>query len=301
MVDRYRQALPSLALLLAMVLWGSSFVALKYGFQTMHPLLVILGRMTVASVCFLPFFRSFHSMGLQRRHLLPLLGMCLCEPCLYFTFESAALVYTSASQAAMITTMLPLMVVLAAGIFLGERITARILAGFLVAVSGALWLSLAGTGNEQSPQPLLGNFLEFMAMVCATGYTILMKLLSKELHPFFLTGMQAFSGMVFFLPILLLPKVHVAAAFTVPGMLTILYLGIVVSVCAYGLYNYAVSKIPASQAAAFVNLIPVFSILLGYILLDERLSFWQIVACCLVFAGVFISQQPLRRTRQEAP
>ena len=112
--------------------------------------------------------------------------------------------------------------------------------------------------------------------------------------------MQAFSGMVFFLPILLLPKVQVAAAFTVPGMLTILYLGVVVSVCAYGLYNYAVSKIPASQAAAFVNLIPVFSILLGYILLNERLIFWQIVACGLVFAGVFISQQPLRRTRQEA-
>ena len=191
----------------------------------------------------------------------------------------------------MITTMLPLMVVLAAGIFLGERITVRVLTGFLVAVAGGLWLSLAGKGSEQSPQPLLGNFLEFMAMVCATGYTILMKHLSKELHPIFLTGLQAFSGTIFFLPILLLPRVEVAAAFSVSGVLTIVYLGVVVSVCAYGLYNYAVSKIPASQAAAFVNLIPVFSILLGFILLDERLSLWQIAACSLVFAGVYISQK----------
>ena len=202
----------------------------------------------------------------------------------------------------MITTMLPLMVVLAAGIFLGERITGRALTGFLVAVAGALWLSLAGKGSDQSPQPFLGNFLEFMAMVCATGYTILMKHLSKDLHPFFLTGLQAFSGMIFFLPILLLPKVRIAAAFSVSGMLTIVYLGVVVSVCAYGLYNYAVSKIPASQAAAYVNLIPVFTILLGFILLDERLNFWQIAACSLVFAGVYICQkQPRTPLRGAVP
>ena len=61
--------LPFMALVLAMALWGSSFVALKYSFQEMHPLMVILGRMVIASLCFLPFYRSFARMGLRRRHL----------------------------------------------------------------------------------------------------------------------------------------------------------------------------------------------------------------------------------------
>jgi drug/metabolite transporter (DMT)-like permease len=284
-----QRMLPFMALVLAMALWGSSFVALKYSFQEMHPLMVILGRMVIASLCFLPFFRSFARMGLRRRHLLPVLAMCLCEPCLYFLFESAALVYTSASQASMITSMLPLMVALSAGFFLGERITSRTVSGFVIAAAGALWLSMGGKGTAQAPHPALGNFLEFMAMICAAGYTILMKQLSKELHPFFLTGLQAFAGALFFAPALLLPSVR-AASLSVNGWLAVLYLGTVVSVGAYGLYNFGISRIPASQASAFVNLIPVFSIFLGFVVLGERLTFWQWMACALVFSGVLLSQ-----------
>jgi drug/metabolite transporter (DMT)-like permease len=284
-----QKMLPFMALLLAMILWGSSFVAMKYSFQEMHPLSVILGRMVIASLCFLPFFRSFVRMGLRRHHLVPLLAMCLCEPCLYFLFESAALIYTSASQAAMISTMLPLLVALTAGIFLGERISIRTICGFYIAAAGALWLGLGGKETIQAPNPAWGNFLEFMAMICATGYTILMKRLSKELHPFFLTGIQAFAGALFFLPALLLPDVMVLPLPT-GGLWMVLYLGTVVSVGAYGLYNFGISRIPASQAAAFVNLIPVFSILFGYLILGERLTLWQWLACALVFCGVLVSQ-----------
>ena len=295
----YQKALPAVALLCAMVLWGSSFVALKYSFQEMHPLLVILGRMVVASCCFFPFIRFFFRVKLLRAHLVPLLAMCLCEPCFYFLFESAALVHTSASQAAMITTMLPLMVALVAGMTLKEHVSLKTITGFILAVTGAIWLSLVSKGDEQSPDPVLGNFLEFMAMVCATAYTILMKRLSKELHPFFLTGVQAFTGALFFMPALLLPGVHIASAMNIQGLLAILYLGTVVSVGAYGLYNFGISRIPASQASAFVNLIPVFSIFLGYLVLGERLTFWQLCACVLVFAGVLLSQDSISQKGEE--
>jgi drug/metabolite transporter (DMT)-like permease len=230
----------------------------------------------------------------------PILAMCLCEPCCYFLFESAALVHTSASQAAMITTMLPLLVAMAAGVFLGERISVRTVCGFFIAAAGALWLSLGGKGTEQAPYPALGNFLEFLAMICATGYTILMKQLSKELHPFFLTGLQAFVGALFFAPALLLPKVQ-ATAVSGSGVFMVLYLGTVVSVGAYGLYNFGISRIPASQAAAFVNLIPVFAFLLGYLILGERLTFWQGIASGVVFVGVLVSQDSaVEQTRGRA-
>lgn len=297
--ERLHRWLPVAALVLAMVLWGSSFVALKYSFQEMHPLMVIFGRMVVASLCFLPFGRFFFRMGLRRRHVVPLVAMCLCEPCLYFLFESAALVYTTASQAAMITVMLPLMVALGAGCVLKERIYGRTAAGFAIAAAGALWLGLSGEATAQAPRPVLGNFLEFMAMVCAAGYTILMKQLSKELHPFFLTGLQAFAGALFFSPVLLLESVR-AASLSMNGWLVVLYLGTVVSVGAYGLYNFGISRIPASRASAFVNLIPVFAMLLGFLILDERLTGWQWMACALVFVGVALSQEIPGASEREA-
>jgi drug/metabolite transporter (DMT)-like permease len=280
----------TLALLAAMVLWGSSFVAMKYAFTYFSPMIVIFGRMAIASICFLPFVPAFCRLPLTRKHILPLLVMTFCEPCLYFLFEAAALQRTTASQASMITTMLPLLVALASGLFLGERITRRTVAGFILAAAGALWLSLAGRISEQAPNPLLGNLLEFLAMVSATGYIILMKQLSRTLPTLFLTAMQAFIGTLFFAPLLLLPVVEFPETISLPALLSILYLGTFVTIGAYGLYNFGVSRVPANQAAAFINLIPVLTLVFGFFLLGERLSSWQLTACVLVFGGVFLSQ-----------
>jgi drug/metabolite transporter (DMT)-like permease len=57
------------------------------------------------------------------------------------------------------------------------------------------------------------------------------------------------------------------------------------------MYNYAVSRLPASQAAAFVNLIPVFTLLMAMLLLGESLNPAQWLASTLVFAGVWLSQR----------
>lgn len=295
MVAALKNILPILALLLAMALWGSSFVAMKYSFRELHPIAVLFGRMAVATLCFLPFLGSYRRMPLTKAHVPILILMCLCEPCLYFVFEAAALMYTSASQASMISTMLPLLVALSAGLFLGERVTLRLLAGFALAAVGALWLGYAAGGTEDAPNPLLGNLLEFLAMICAAGYTISMKYLTKDLSSFHLTGLQAFSGLIFFAPMLALPQVRQMPPPSLESVLVVVYLGVVVSFGAYALYNYGVSRIPVSRASAFINLIPVFSILMGFIFLGERLNLQQGFACVAVLAGVLLTQHERRQ------
>jgi drug/metabolite transporter (DMT)-like permease len=68
------------------------------------------------------------------------------------------------------------------------------------------------------------------------------------------------------------------------------YLGVVVTVGAYGLYNYGVSQLPASQASGFTNLIPLFTLVFAMLLLGERLNTMQLFAAALVFGGVALSQ-----------
>ena len=204
--------LPALAwayagLVLAMVIWASSFVALKVAFRSYDPMVVIFGRMVIASVCFAALMPGFGTVPrLLRRDYRPLLFMTLCEPCLYFTFEARAMALTTASQAGMISAMLPLMVAVGARVVLKESLTLRTSAGFIVAMGGACWLSLAGEPSVDAPNPLLGNFLEFMAMVCATGYIISLKWLTARYSPFFLSAMQAFVGAIFFSPSFSCPR-----------------------------------------------------------------------------------------------
>lgn len=282
----------SLALILAMVLWASSFIGLKIAFRTYDPLVVIFGRMLVASLCFLVVGRRLtHGLHYRKGDSKRILFMALCEPCLYFIFEAKAVENTSASQAGIITAILPVLVMIAATAILKEQIRIRSWLGAILALVGVCWLTLESSPTANAPNPILGNFLEFLAMVCATGYTISLKSLTKRYSPFFLTATQAFIGCLFYLPLLFLPSTELPTTFHPTSALAIVYLGAVITLGAYSLYNFSLKYLPANKAASFVNLIPIFSVIMGWLLLGETLNLAQICASMLILAGVYLTQK----------
>lgn len=285
-------SLASLALMLAMLLWASSFIALKFAFRTYDPLVVIFGRMLIASICFIIVGkRVTKALHYCRGDYKLLLFMTLSEPCLYFLFEAKAVENTTASQAGIITAILPILVMIAAALILKERIGGRSWLGAIIAVTGVCWLSLLSAPTEDAPNPLLGNFLEFLAMLCATGYTIALKALTERYSPFFLTALQAFSGCLFYFPLLFWPSTNLPHTFHLAPALAIVYLGAVITLGAYGLYNYGLKHVPANKAASFVNLIPIFSVCMGWLILGETLTIGQATAGIVIIGGVYLSQR----------
>ncbi len=283
--------LPIAALLLAVLLWSSSFIALKIAFTGYDPMFVIFGRMFVASLCFLFVAKRItHHLHYQKGDWKPIMFMAFCEPCLYFIFEAKAIENTTASQAGIITALLPAMVLVASFFILQESIKKRTVIGAIMAVVGVCWLTLESTPTENAPNPILGNFFECLAMVCAVGYTISLKQLTKRYSAFFLTAVQAVVGSIFFFPLIFLPGSTLPTAAPFVPTLAILYLGAVITLGAYGLYNFGVQHVPANRAAMFINLIPVFAVFLGWIFLNERLSPSQMVAAALICISVTLTQ-----------
>ena len=72
---------------------------------------------------------------------------------------------------------------------------------------------------------------------------------------------------------------------------SIVYLGLGVSVGAYSLYGFSISRMPAARASMFMNLIPVFTLIFSMLILGERLAPSQYMASALVLGGVIISQR----------
>jgi drug/metabolite transporter (DMT)-like permease len=288
---KHASAVPFFALLLAMILWGSSFVAFKYAVMFFDPIVVVFGRMIVSALIFLLFLRVWRPVQVRKQDLGLMLFMALCEPCLYFWFEGKALTLTTASQAGMVAATLPVLVAVMSGLLLGECLTRKSWIGLLLALAGVCWVSVAGTASETAPNPLMGNALEFAAMLCATGYTISMKKLCAVYSPWFLTAVQSLVGTLFFFPLLFLPSTSIPSAWPTGPTMAVLYLAVCINIGAYGLYNYGISKLPAWQASAFVNLIPVFSMILGWALLGEVMNASQLAGVCVVFCGVVLSQQ----------
>jgi len=284
---------------LAMLLWASSFIALKIAFISYSPMFVIWARMLIATTCFIFFIKQVLRFEYRAGDWKLLLVMAALEPCLYFILEAEALQLTSASQAGTVTALNPLLVAFIAFFSLGEKISRRQLTGFLVSLLGVVALSMGSEANKSAPDPILGNFLEFLAMACAAGYSVLLKRFSQRYSPVFLTAFPAIIGLGFFS--LFMGLQPLPTHINWQGIGAIVYLGAAVTIGAYLCFNWAIAKVPVTVAGAFTNLIPVFTVFLAWLILDERLSAEQLVACVIVALGLYVSQTKQKQSLIESP
>jgi drug/metabolite transporter (DMT)-like permease len=289
-----KQFLPMAAVLTAVVLWGSSFSAMRTVLNDLDPMAAIFLRLFIASLCLLPFAWKLIPRNLKKGDWKILGAMVLFQPCLYFMFESRALVYTTSSQAGIVSACLPLMVALAAWIFLSEAINAKIIVGLVMSITGVGLLTIFQDKGVTAPNPLLGNFLELLAMVSACGYMILVKQLSSRYNTWTLTGIQVAGGTLFFLPGIQPLLAANPAIWTLKLILLLFFLGSCVSLGAFGLYNYGIKTLSVSRASICINLIPVIAITLGWVFLGETLNLKQGIAAGIVISGVVLSNYKSR-------
>jgi drug/metabolite transporter (DMT)-like permease len=293
-VDAGKDALPVAAIVVATLFWGGSFSAMRVGVQALGPWSVMWFRMIVAMFLLAPFAGKLWPSEYRPGDWKLLLPMALFQPCLYFFFESNALRFTTSSQAGVIAASVPLMVALAAWLSLSEAISRGAIAGMGISIAGVAALTLLqGTGSG-AQHPLLGNSLEVLAMASAAVSMVLVKRLSTRYNPWTLTGLQTLAGAVFFLPGApgLLRSLD---AWTPQVLVSMLFLGTFVTLGAFGLYNWGMSRLTASRASVFINLVPVFAVVFGWTLLGEALNPLQCLAAAAVIVGVWLGQRGGRR------
>lgn len=274
----------------AMFLWSGTFIAMKVVLSVFEPVFMLFVRMLGSVLLLFPFMRRWsRETPYVRGDWRILLLLVLSEPCLYFLFEGYALRYTTASQAGLITALLPLLVGVGAFFTLNERLPGKVWAGFCLAVGGVGVLTFAGENSEAAPNALLGNSLEFCAMLMACIYTLCVRRLVG--YPsFFICAIQSCGGVLFFGVVLWLAGVPLPAE--LPPLLPVLALVFLSfsTVFAYGLYNIGIARLSAGQAASWMNLIPVLTLILGMFFLGERLTPIQAVAVIPILGGVLLSQ-----------
>ncbi|WP_444996566.1 DMT family transporter [Aliikangiella sp. IMCC44359] len=295
-----RQDLIAIAqVVVAVIIWSASFIAMKIAVAELGAFLTVFLRMLLAVAVLMFFLPKVHKerKAYQAGDGWLILGLILCEPCLYFIFEGLALTYTSASEAGMITALHPFMVTIAAFYFLKEKINNRMVIGGLVAVSGAILLSLLGESSGQGSNHLLGNGLEFIAICFATGYSILARKLGERYSPVLLTSLQALFGTFFFLPLVVAFNSNIPTEISTQGILSVLFLAWGVNVIAFILYNSSLRTLPASKVGLWMNLLPLGTLFFGWLLLEEKLTDGQYISVLLIIAGIIYSQlKPRRKT-----
>ncbi len=288
---------PYAAVLAAVLLWGSSFAAVKLVLVQFSAAAYMFFRFAAASVIFGIILARSRLPRIPIRSHARLALMAFFEPGLYYIFETAGLQRTTASSASIIIASLPVVVVLLAALILKEPLNRRSLLGALLSVVGVLLLSVWDGVSSLAKGNLVGNALVFLAVLSASGYMIVARFLLASLSALQITAFQIIYGTIFFLPGL----VWMAATDSWPtvdaltlGALAFLVVGATLG--AFLCYNAALSHLGAGKTAVFLNGIPIVAVGVAAIVLGESVSYHHAIAAALVIAGVMISNQRRRKT-----
>lgn len=278
-----------ISLVIATVLYGTTLTAMKVCLNYYSEVEMITLRMIISTILFLPFFLTvYRDLKVDKVDYKFIFLMTICEPCLYFLFETHALRFTSSGQAGVVSAMEPILIIIFAKFILKEHLPKIAYVGVIMGIIGAIALSLGSDVNELAPNPVLGNSLELCAEILTVTSIITTKYLMDKYPPFFLAGSQVILGAVFFIILNIVKGGNFVPVFN-ESLPILIYLG-VLTVVSYALYNYGICTLSASKASPFLYLLPISSIFFGCFFLGESFNLLQMIACIVIFIGIYISQ-----------
>lgn len=278
--------MPYAALTVTLVLWASSFPAIKAGLDGYSPVHLAALRFATASVV-LAGAAPILGVRLPRWQDFPLvLALGLVGVAAYHMFLNYGEALATASAAAFIANVAPLFSAIMA-LAIGEVPARRSWFGLLTGLLGVWLISASLPGQFVFNE---GCLLLLLAAFCWSLFFILQKPLLGIYSPLEVTCYAVWTGtllLVFFLP----GALTEARAASLSATLCAVYLGIVPTAGAYLAWSYVLSKISVARAAVYTYLVPIISAVMSYAWLGERPSLTFSVGAVAVLLGVAVAHE----------
>lgn len=262
------------------MLWGGSFVFNKLGFRELPPFTFLFFRFSLAAVlmCLVCIGRLRST---DRNTVIKgiKVGLALLASNLSFVL---GLDGTSVARAAFLNNLFVLFVPLLGFILWRDRIGRLLVGGILLAVSG-LWMLAHGGASGFSR----GDFLSTLCAFCIAVHILAVSKLLKDedvyLVTFFQLATVAVAGGI--LSLLFAPPFHEVGAVTWGSLI---YCAVFPTILCFTIQNTYQRYTTPAQAGLVYTLDPVWSLVGGMLILDERLTAGEWLGCGLIFAGVVV-------------
>lgn len=266
------------------IIWGLAFVAIRRADMELSPVNLTLLRWLVASGGFLvlaPFIGKPKA-PVKREHIPRIILVSLLSVAGYHLSLNYAETIVSAGLAGLLVSIGPMFVVLLSVFFLKEKIRRVLIIGIAVAMAGAIILSIgANLSFLQITGPLAVIFSAFAFAAFAVGS----KPLVRDYGALSVAVWAAVIGTVFLLPLFSWNFVTEVRALSVTGWLSVLYLAVLSTIIAnIILYNLVGAK-TMSRLSIQLYLVPVVSLVGGFLLLGEGITILTIVGAVLLLSA----------------
>jgi len=278
-------------LVLCWLLAGGTFVAVKWAGPYTPPWAMVFVRMTLAALCLLPFATShFKAMATElRAHFVAIISISVA---LGFTqgFMFTGLAYTSAITASIVFSIWPIAAIILAALVLDERFTFWQAAGVILCFGGVLVIVARGNpGRIVDLDINAGDFWILGAVAGMAIYTILLKKAKIDLPPLPLLILLLAGAALSTAPFLVWEIFHDARiAVDWRDLLVYAYIGILGGGVMFLLYNTGVALLGAAKASVTFYLQALFTAILAYLFLGEKLHLYHVAGIALIASGIAI-------------
>ena len=294
------------ALIVSMIIWSVSGIAIKHALLVLPPLTMIVLRFIPSVLLMLVIglaCRKSTLFGLQKidRKDWPLFLIAgFCQPFLYYLLETFT--YDALHSPTIAETLLstsPLISPIFAAVLLRERVTRNNIIGILVSTAGVFALTLIGS-KDYSIGNYWGILLAFAAVSAAVIDSIMMRKVPAKYTSLTFIFYAQLVSLLFFIPLWLWKEGPQAIcniqdtiyqAETQIALGCVAYLTVFASVIAFILFCFALRKVGVTQANAFNNIRPAFTALWMFLFFGEHLPIGKWLGMILIIVGLFVCQK----------
>ena len=272
--------LDTLSAISVAIIWGMGFVIAKAAMEHFSPILLMALRFTLTALCMIWFFRPDPK---------------LFNKLFWIAFVSAAIQYSltftgvsgiDASTAALLIQLEVPFAILLAAVVLGDKLTIRQGVGVSLAFCGAILIV---------GEPKLANNMRYVLMVIGGGFAwslgqIMIKMMGVSGGFSLISSVAVFAAPQLFIASYLLEDNQIDQITTASpaAWAAVVYLGMVMTALGYAMWYRLLGLYDVNMVMPFLLLLPVASVIGGYLFLDEILTTKIAIGGLLALAGVAI-------------
>lgn len=276
------------------LLWAGNFIIGRAVRNDISPVTLTFVRWLIALIVILPFAFPHMRRDFQRylEHAARIVVVSLSGVVAFSLLVYFGLHHTSGTNALLLNSCIPVLIVLFGAIFFGNRISGRQVLGLFISCIGVLTIIFRGDVAALAQQSFnSGDLLLLAAMASFAFYTLWLRKIPGDIDRMGLLGVQIIVTLVVVLPMWLVEQGggEPTANWNWTTAAAVLFLGIFPSFFSYLFYGKCIEAIGAARAGLSIHFIPVFGVGLSLLFLGETLHLFHVVGIVTILAGVTLA------------
>ncbi len=280
--------------------WGTTYIAARVGAQEMPGLFISGLRQFISGAILVSYFllkgyRIPNKEILKKISVQSIFLLCIANGLLTWSVE-----YISGGLAAIIAALVPLFIALFT-VWLSKcaTISRLMIIGLVIGFAGVLTIFYDYLGQMKSGSFVLGVVLAILSTLSWSFGTVYTSKEKPPINILFNVGLQMLIAGVLVLIICGVTGKYVNMANVGQNAwLALVYLIVFGSLIAYSAYVFMISKLPPTQVSVYAYINPIVAVLIGWLLLSEKMNVQMIIGTLITLGGVYLVNREFKKVKR---